>query len=76
MFMPGYPVAGNLRNQSLLEIWNSPTFQKLQDRSSFEGKCRECRFALVCGGCRAKAASYEGNYLASDPTCTIQVANA
>jgi len=76
MFMPGYPVAGNLKEQSLLDIWNSPTFQALQDRSSFDGKCRDCRFTLVCGGCRAKAASYEGNYLASDRTCPIQAANA
>jgi radical SAM protein with 4Fe4S-binding SPASM domain len=72
MFMPGFPIAGNLKKQSLLDIWNGPTFQALRDRSSFQGKCGECRFSLVCGGCRAKAASYEGDYLASDPTCPIQ----
>jgi radical SAM protein with 4Fe4S-binding SPASM domain len=76
MFMPDYPVAGNLRNQSFQDIWNSPTFQALRDRASLEGKCRECRFAIVCGGCRAKAAAYEGNYLASDPTCPIQTVHA
>ena len=76
MFMPGYPVAGNVRNQSFEEIWNSNTFQALRDRSSLKGRCRECRSVMVCGGCRAKAAAYEGDYLASDPTCPIQVANA
>jgi radical SAM protein with 4Fe4S-binding SPASM domain len=74
MFMPKYPVAGNLRNQSFKEIWNSPTFQALRNRSSIKGKCRDCRFVLACGGCRAKAAAYEGDYLASDPTCPIQAA--
>jgi radical SAM protein with 4Fe4S-binding SPASM domain len=76
MFMPDYPVAGNLRNQSFLDIWNSPTFEALRDRASLQGKCHGCRFAMVCGGCRAKAAAYEGNYLASDPTCSILTVDA
>jgi radical SAM protein with 4Fe4S-binding SPASM domain len=76
MFTPVYPVAGNLRNQSFEEIWNSQTFEALRDRSSLKGKCGECRFAIVCGGCRAKAAAYQGDYLASDPTCPIHAAYA
>ena len=76
MFMPEYPVAGNLRHQSFQDIWNSPTFEALRDRASLDGKCHGCRFALVCGGCRAKAAAYEGDYLASDPTCSIQTLDA
>ena len=76
MFMPTYPIAGNLRKQSFEEIWNSPVFEALRDRRRLKGKCRECRFVAVCGGCRAKAAAYEGDYLASDPTCPIQAANA
>jgi radical SAM protein with 4Fe4S-binding SPASM domain len=71
MFMPEYPVAGNLRRQSFKEIWNSETFQALRDRSRLKGKCGECKFTIVCGGCRAKAAAYNGDYLASDPTCPI-----
>jgi len=71
MFMPEYPVAGNLRKQSFKEIWNSETFQALRDRTRLKGKCGECKFAIVCGGCRAKAAAHEGDYLAPDPTCPI-----
>jgi radical SAM protein with 4Fe4S-binding SPASM domain len=71
MFMPEYPVAGNLRKQSFKEIWNSETFQTLRDRTNLKGKCRECKFVIVCGGCRAKAAAYHRDYLASDPTCPI-----
>lgn len=76
MFMPNYPIAGNLRTQSFDEIWNSPAFEALRERRRLKGKCRECRFVAICGGCRAKAAAYEGDYLASDPTCPIQAANA
>lgn len=74
MFMPDYPIAGNLRNQPFNEIWNSPTFEALRKRELLKGKCRVCRFVTVCGGCRAKAAAYEGDYLASDPTCPIGAA--
>jgi len=72
MFMPEYPIAGNLKRQSFEETWNSPTFQTLRDRTHLKGKCRECQFTIVCGGCRAKAAAYESDYLASDPTCPIR----
>jgi len=72
MFMPEYPVAGNLKSQSFREIWDSPTFQALRDRTCLKGRCRECESTIVCGGCRAKAAAYHGDYLASDPTCPIQ----
>ena len=71
MFMPEYPVAGNLRKQSFNDIWNSETFQALRDRTRLQGRCRECKFTIVCGGCRAKAAAYHGDYLASDPTCPL-----
>ena len=73
MFMPEYPIAGNLRKQSFEDIWRGETFQALRDRTCLKGKCRECKFAIVCGGCRAKAAAYNGDYLASDPTCPIDV---
>ena len=72
MFMPSYPVAGNLRNQSFEDIWNSSTFEALRERTSLKGKCGQCAFVVVCGGCRAKASAHESDYLASDPTCLIQ----
>ena len=76
MFMPTYPVAGNLRRQSFEAIWNSPTFEALRDRTNLKGKCRDCTFVIVCGGCRAKASAYANDYLASDPTCPFQAENA
>ena len=73
MFMPHYPVAGNLKEQSFEMIWEkSEVFDALRDRKALTGKCAGCRNLVVCGGCRAKAAAYLGDYLASDPTCPIQ----
>ena len=72
MFMPHYPVAGNLMEQSFQRIWEvSEVFRALRNRAVLKGKCRECRYLIICGGCRAKAAAYLGDYLASDPTCPL-----
>lgn len=68
VFMP-IPL-GSLREQSLLEIWqNSPVLQELRDRSRFQDSCGSCDFQSVCGGCRARAYGYFGDYMAPDPGC-------
>lgn len=74
MFMPSYPVAGNLRSMGFQQIWNdSEVFQNLRDRNRLNGSCLKCRFKLVCGGCRAKAAAFAGDYLGTDPTCSLRL---
>ncbi len=77
VFPCGYlPVeAGNLRRQPLDEIWQqSAVFARLRDNSMLEGKCGECEFQKVCGGCRARAYGISGNYLAEEPFCVYQPA--
>jgi len=64
---------GNVRENSLTWIWsNSPDFIALRDFKRYEGKCGTCKFVRVCGGCRARAYSATGNYLAEDPYCNYQ----
>lgn len=73
VFPCGYlPVlAGNIREQPFAEIYQeSPVFQQLRDLSQLEGKCGKCPFVHRCGGCRARAYSVTGNYLAEEPYCT------
>jgi radical SAM protein with 4Fe4S-binding SPASM domain len=66
-------VAGNIRQESFVDIWeNSPVFMALRERK-LEGRCGECPYRLVCGGCRARAYAITGDYLESDPLCTYQV---
>jgi heme b synthase len=61
---------GNLREKSFREIWhNSPVFHDLRDLKRYEGKCGKCEFIRVCGGCRARAYEFAGNYLAEEPLC-------
>ena len=66
-------VAGNVLQQPLNEIYTqSPLFHALRDLDRFEGKCGVCEFRRVCGGCRARAYSLTGNYLAEEPYCVYQ----
>jgi heme b synthase len=65
--------SGDLRKQRFKDIWeSSPVFQSLRDRSRFSGKCGQCEYFRVCGGCRARAFETTGNYLSEEPLCTYQ----
>lgn len=60
---------GNIFRQSLAQIWNSQLFEQLRDFDSYRGKCGQCEFLQVCGGCRARAFAVSGDYLAPEPFC-------
>src|SRR5204863_3781509 len=65
--------AGDTRVQHFSDIWNdSPVFRDLRDPDSLEGKCGECRYTALCGGCRARAYAATGSFLAEEPFCTYQ----
>jgi radical SAM protein with 4Fe4S-binding SPASM domain len=66
-------VAGNVRDQSLAEIWTlSPVLRDLRDRTKLQGRCGACEFNELCGGCRCRAQAAFGDYLQEDPSCTYQ----
>lgn len=66
-------VAGNVRDEGFTQIWNSShVFTELRDLSLLKGRCGACEFKELCGGCRCRAFSAEGDYLAEDPACTYQ----
>ncbi len=66
-------VAGNVRQQSLTEIWHgSQVFAELRDLGQLKGRCGACEFNSLCGGCRCRAHAAYGDYLAEDPACTYQ----
>ena len=62
--------AGNIRERGFQEIYQGSTlFQRLRDLSSLTGKCGQCEFKAVCGGCRARAWAVTGDALAEEPYC-------
>jgi len=65
--------SGNVRQQSLKEIWeSSPVFLKLRDFSSLKGRCGRCEYIRVCGGCRARAFERSMDFMAEEPLCVYQ----
>jgi radical SAM protein with 4Fe4S-binding SPASM domain len=65
---------GNIKNQSLSEIWNdSKVMKKIRKISSLKGKCSQCEHLSICrGGCRAAAYLKHHNLRDSDYLCSIK----
>jgi len=66
--------AGTVREQSFKIIYReSPVFVQLRNRETLlKGKCADCDYKRICGGCRGRAHAYSGDYLAEDPRCYIR----
>ncbi|MCS7136280.1 MAG: radical SAM protein [Nitrososphaerota archaeon] len=65
---------GNLRHESFEKIWlSSRVLNDLRDRNRLKGGCGVCSYKLICGGCRARAYGYFGDYLMSDPGCIRRI---
>lgn len=60
---------GNIQEDDFEDIWkHSRVLQQLRDRDGLCA-CSDCKYRYYCGGCRARAYSYTGDYLAADPGC-------
>jgi heme b synthase len=64
---------GNVKTRPFSQIWtDSNVFNELRDYSLLKGKCGRCEYKAVCGGCRARALSVTGDYLAAEPYCVYE----
>jgi radical SAM protein with 4Fe4S-binding SPASM domain len=60
---------GNIRALGFKEIWKkSREFSSLR-KPFLKGKCKQCEFQLICGGCRARAFALYQDYMEEDPWC-------
>lgn len=63
---------GNVREQPFWSLWDdSVNFHALRE-PCLGGKCGECEFRLLCGGCRARPLARGGGLLDADPWCGYQ----
>jgi radical SAM protein with 4Fe4S-binding SPASM domain len=64
---------GNIRRTPFAAIWdNAPLFRQLRQRETLlKGRCGECSYRRLCGGCRGRAWATTGDYLAEDLSCFI-----
>jgi heme b synthase len=64
-------VAGNVKTQPFKEIWyHSELFESLRAFEKYKGRCGECEYLNVCGGCRARADAVLEDYLEEEPFCS------
>lgn len=61
---------GNIKKDNFETLWrNNQILKELRNKDILEGNCGQCDYRYYCGGCRARAYGYTGNYLAPDPGC-------
>ncbi len=67
---------GNVRKTPFSVMWaSSPILKDLRARENLlKGRCGECQYRRLCGGCRGRAWATTGDYLAEDPSCFIHSA--
>lgn len=67
--------AGNVRTDSIVDVYrNSSLFRLLRTPEASVGKCGYCEYGKLCGGSRARAYAFTGDYLEGDPCCVYQPA--
>jgi radical SAM protein with 4Fe4S-binding SPASM domain len=60
---------GNIRQQDFHSIWTSaPDFLSLRN-PQLNGKCGDCEFRKLCGGCRARPLAAGGQLMDADASC-------
>ncbi|PIE61927.1 MAG: heme b synthase [Desulfobacterales bacterium] len=64
---------GDVTQQHFKDVWeHSEVFNQLRNFKNLDGKCGDCQYQTVCGGCRARAYEATGDYLAEEPLCSYQ----
>ncbi len=55
---------GNIREKSFKEIWfDSNVFKDLREPNKLKGKCGDCEYRGICGGCRARAYGLSNDFI-------------
>jgi len=69
VYMPDVEI-GRLPRDNVLDIWHtSDLLASLADHEGLKGHCGVCDYKAVCGGCRARAYGYFGDFKGPDPGC-------
>ncbi len=62
-------IVGNIKERSLASIWDgSPILNRLRN-GNYKGRCGECEFGEICGGCRARALAHCDDLMEEDLLC-------
>ncbi len=64
--------AGNILQNDFNEIWNNSEQLTKYRVAEYNGKCGDCRYRLLCGGCRARAYATVGDDMGEDQWCSYE----
>ncbi len=63
---------GNLHQTPFEKLWReAPELRRLREEKK-GGRCGDCEFSQLCGGCRCRAYAATGDTLAEDPSCAYE----
>lgn len=60
---------GNVREISFVDIWRNHQVLEELRTLEYKGGCGTCDYKKICGGCRARAHYYHGDYMDEEPWC-------
>jgi radical SAM protein with 4Fe4S-binding SPASM domain len=61
---------GNILKDDFEDLWeNNKILRELRNKDILNDQCGNCKYRYYCGGCRARAYGYTGDYLRGDPGC-------
>lgn len=65
--------ADNIKDKPLDEILetNQLFISLKQYKENLKGKCKECAYKMICGGCRATALALKNSLFEEDPLCLL-----
>ena len=61
--------AGNIRQQSFVDLWERSDIFNSFRYPHLKGKCGDCEYTDICGGCRARPYVDHGDWLDEDQWC-------
>ena len=60
---------GNIRETPFWKIWDTSVLFQSFRNPALQGRCGECEYIALCGGCRARSLAQSGDLMAEDPNC-------
>lgn len=63
--------SGDVRADGVRRVWEgSRELASIRDLRLYKGKCGQCRYLKICGGCRARAEALKGDLFEAEPYCS------
>lgn len=71
----GHRTIGNVKERPFSEIWRDSQnefLNMMRDKSAHvQGRCAQCKYTEICGGCRIRAEVVHGDIWGDDPACYL-----